>query len=235
MKNQLSIFLFFTLFTASSCDNEDCISGQGDSISKEYNINNINQIDIYSKAIVFLSKGETNLRIEGQSNVLEALNINDSDNTLTIGKGNCFKDIATIKIYLSTPLLNSIDLEGNIQLYSQDEFASDHFSISGSGIIKMDLTVTTNNLITDFSGELDVFIRGSVNEHELDINGKGTIRGFQLLTSNTSIDLSGQAIIETNVVNHLNVLIEGNGEVHYKGNPHIEQDITGNGRIINKN
>ena len=99
----------------------------------------------------------------------------------------------------------------------------------------MNIKPDVSELKTDLSGEIDIALGGTAVNADFNLSGLGTIHAFNLLTRETKVTISGDALVETTVENKLDVNISGKGEVHYKGTPDITQEITGNGRVISKN
>lgn len=236
MKALITITLTIIFLTLTSCDDDkNCVTGSGAYTTKEYNINDISSISISSVADVYIVKGETSLRIEGQANILKVLEVSDDGGHLEIGEDNCFEDIKTLKIYISTPEIDDITTAGVISVYSSDIFISEHFYINTSGVTSIDLRLETSKLFSNLSGTSNITLSGTATEHNIDISGEGNIYSYDLETAETMIDISGMAFIETYATSKLDVKISGSGKVHYKGSPQVTQKIDGSGEVINKN
>lgn len=248
-KNQKSIginkfkrmgsFLFLlalSVLTFSSCQKDnDRINGQGGYVSENIHINNVDEIRVSSYAEVYITKGPTSLRIEGQSNILEALHVTDNAGRLEIGKNNTFGEMKPLKIYFSTENLNSIYTAGSISVSSFDKFSTNTFNLNMSGIGNINILIDADELITNLSGETYGEIYGTTTKHKLDASGTCDIACFDLFTKETNIDASGVSNMEVNVEDKLNVVLSGSCKVYYKGTPVINQDISGSSKVISSN
>ena len=87
------------------------------------------------------------------------------------------------------------------------------------------------------SGTGDFVITDSMNQQHLKISleGAGNFLGYMMTSENCQVDISGTGNCEITVTKELDVTIDGTGSVYYKGNPSIQEDIAGTGRVINSN
>lgn len=228
----LIIMLAAVLFLASCENSKPRIDGAGDYTTKVYSINDVYEIRVSTYAEVYITKEETALRIEAQSNILQVLHVSDNAGILEIGKDNEFGHMKPLKIYVSTKQLSALQTAGKINVSSSDSFTSPSFKIDMSGTGNVNLMVETNQLSTYLSGEIEMDIRGKATIHHLFISGQADISGFELLTEETAIDVSGMSEIEVQVEDKLDIDISGKATIYYKGNPEIHQDISGSGSII---
>ncbi|NQU34143.1 MAG: DUF2807 domain-containing protein [Bacteroidetes bacterium] len=234
--NKILILLAFSVFVFSSCEKmNNRIDGQGPYVSDEISINNIDDLRVSTYAEVYISKGEKSLRIEGESNILAALNVEEKNGLLEIGKNNKFGDMKPLKIYFATPKLNAIHTAGDICVSSNDIFITHSFKINMSGVGNLNMKIQTDELSTNLSGETDIEISGTSTKHDLNVSGLCEIACFNLLTKETDIIASGDSNIEVQVEEKLNVVISGSSNIYYKGIPVISQEISGSGKIISAN
>lgn len=228
----LTIFLITILFF--SCEN-DCIDGVGEYASKTYEIESISNLNIAGFADVYISKGTTSLQIEVQQNVLDALNVNTNTGTLEVGLDNCFRNSKKLKVYWSTPDLTSLTSSGLINIESTDTFKMETFEIIGDGDLCLSAVVDANEINCNLSGFSDITLKGNTDAHYLEMDGLGTIQCYDLYTETTNISLMGAATAKLYAEEHLNIRIEGSGEVYYKGNPTIQQEVSGLGKVVDDN
>jgi len=74
-----------------------------------------------------------------------------------------------------------------------------------------------------------------VNRHESVHSGAGNLNAFELISEETTVNLSGAGKAEVYANQLLNVTITGAGSVYYKGHPAIAKTITGSGNLIDSN
>ena len=75
----------------------------------------------------------------------------------------------------------------------------------------------------------------TVDQMKVSLTGSGSFFGFPLAASGCQVDIYGSGECEISVHNDLDVVIEGSGNVYYKGTPMIHTDISGSGRVLNAN
>jgi len=174
------------------------------------------------------------VKLETDENLLPYLDIYTNGNTLVIHTKNGYdldptKDIIA---YVSAPSYKDIDVSGSCDIIGDSpvtgkEALSMH--VSGSGQITMEVNLP--NVSTDISGSGSVNLRGQATDFSAGISGSGDIRCFDLVTDNTSVDLSGSSEAEVNANKKLTVEVSGSGNVQYKGNASVNQSISGAGSV----
>jgi len=85
------------------------------------------------------------------------------------------------------------------------------------------------------SGNVTVVDPLPVDQMRISILGSGSFFGFPLSASNCDVGIIGSGDCEVTVSSDLDVVIEGSGNVYYKGSPIIHEDITGSGRVVDAN
>ena len=80
-----------------------------------------------------------------------------------------------------------------------------------------------------------IILDGEVDKHQITHSGVGSILSYDLLTDTTLATLSGVGDAQIYVSDYLNISIEGDGSLYYKGFPTIIQNITGNGQLVDDN
>ena len=68
--------------------------------------------------------------------------------------------------------------------------------------------------------------------HDIEINGSGDVKAYDLLSDESSIEINGSGDVKVNVSYALEVEINGSGDVYYKGNvKEISSEINGSGKL----
>lgn len=75
-------------------------------------------------------------------------------------------------------------------------------------------------------------MKGETKLHEIEINGSGDIKGYDLLSDESEIEINGSGDAKVNVYYSLQVEINESGDAHYKGNvKEISSEINGSGKL----
>ena len=225
------------LLTFSACNKERNIKGNGTIISEERTVTEFDRIEVSGSADVFISNGsDYSVIVETDSNILPLIETEVHGAELEIGikKNTSIRKTSGIKVYVTTPTLNGVEVSGSGNISSDDSFTSSSFDIDVSGSGDLDFQdIITDYLIVDISGSGDVDVASSENteNHKIDISGSGDVNLLNMPTTHSNIKISGSGSGIVNVSNSLHVKISGSGDIRYAGTPTITTDITGSGDV----
>jgi len=237
MKNLKSfIITSLAIVLFASCSKDDCISGSGGYVSRDYNTDSFNAVSISGEAEVYITKDAVrSVRIEAQNNILNALNVNVQGQTLTIGEDNCFRNAQRLKVYISTPTLTGLISAGSVNITSADTFTESEFSAVLSGTGSMNLNVDVQEFNASISGSGDISASGTATQQYFTSSGDGGFKCFNLVGEDVDINVSGTANLEVHATKTLNIDVSGTAMIYYKGHPSITQNISGSASIVDAN
>lgn len=250
------IFLAATAFTFQSCD-KSCINGQGGVVTENRSLGNFSIINFGTEGTIYVTQGATtSFTVEAQQNVIDDLITKVQGEELSIYNDHCLRDHSPIIIHITTPNINELRMSGSGTMISQGKIYGNAIALvmSGSGNIQTEDSLLSTSLSVTLSGsgtiqalagnsESDCTISGSgevtlsgfSNNSGVTISGSGNFHGFNFITDETSVNISGSGNAEVFANNSLNVTISGSGNVYYKGFPVISTNISGSGNVINSN
>ena len=235
------IILITSIFFNSCSSDGDCIEGSGSIVTKTVTTQNFTGINLVGAASVVISQGDSLVvRATGHGNVIDRLEKNIYNDVWNIAlEDGCYKNYQ-LTVYISTPILNSINISGsgNVTVNDFENQGDLSTSISGSGNMDLDTFAGTENLFVSISGSGTItgnheFI--NLNNLNIKIAGSGTYNGYPIQAKQCDINISGSGNCYVYVRQNLNVDISGSGNVHYKGSPDIVKNITGSGNVIDEN
>lgn len=235
-KIQLALAISFAILSTTACnDNNKCVHGNGGYSQKNYSVSSFNEISLEGDAEMVITQDSIrSVRVEAQSNVLEVLNVDVANGELRIGHNNCFKNSKTLKVYVSTPDLQGVELSGSGNVNGIGRFSSSNFRADISGSADMNLNISCDVLSADISGSGTMRFDGTATLQFIDISGSGNMYCFGLSGKQADVRISGSGNTEVNVSDKLDVKISGSGNVYYKGQPAINSNISGSGNLIHK-
>jgi Putative auto-transporter adhesin, head GIN domain len=102
--------------------------------------------------------------------------------------------------------------------------------VEGSGDVVLE-GLDAQALELDLRGAADLEATGSVERLEAWIQGAGDADLSQLDTGTAVVVAEGASDVELNVRDRLRVLVEGAGDVTYRGDPVVESDVHGAGDL----
>jgi len=137
-----------------------------------------------------------------------------------------------IKVFISTPLLKYLAIDGSTEVNGNGVFSGAdevNIKIAGSGKVKLDVNTPITQV--EVAGSGDVMMGGQTREHIIKIAGSGDIKSENLLAEKVKVKLAGSGNVRVHAADELDISIAGSGDVFYLGNPSIKQSIAGGGRI----
>ena len=233
------LFFFLSIVLLTSCGDDDtlCIRGNGDFQTEVINLDEIHSIDLDIAADIILRESDDQeIQITAQQNIIDEIVAHSR-----VGQGtwhvkvdkNCF--IAEdIRIFVNLKTIERLKIDGPGTITSEGKFESVeelNLKIDGSGKIDLDLlSVDRINADIDGSGRINLG-SGDSEMLDIDIDGSGDFDAFSFQSNECKIDIDGSGDAEVNVVNELIAIIEGSGDVCYRGNPEVSFSIDGSGSV----
>ena len=220
MKNLFVILVLVSIFT-QSCKEEDlCLIGSGTSKEYQLGLNDFKNVSLLGPVNLRITQGaDFEVMVEAEPAMYSKLSYDVKNGTLEIGfKENvtCFETDLGVWVNITLPNIENIRSSG----------VSDIVSVG-------DLNL--NQLTVDVSGTANVELSGTVVDQSLKVSGVLYAKNFELITNNTTIDVSGSGEFEISCADKLEIDVSGEAKVSYKGNPSIIQDVSGTINLINAN
>ncbi|RYF84562.1 MAG: DUF2807 domain-containing protein [Chitinophagaceae bacterium] len=235
MRTIIIAILLIAIFSSCRMFGGKRVVGNGRITSKEINTGSFQNIEVSGEATVRLRQDSIpSAKVETDENLMEYLDVHVSGNTLYIEPkdGYNLDPSKEITVYATSQQFKNIDASGACQIVSDNLISgNEEMKIEASGATSINLQVTLPKLTTNISGSGDVVLKGVAKEFSGSISGSGTIKGFDLITDNASLDLSGAAGAEITTNQKLDIEVSGSGDVQYKGNANVNQRISGSGSV----
>ena len=190
-----------------------------------------------SNADIYITQAETfSVEVEASENLLEIIETEVKNECLKIDtkRNKCIKGKNTPVVYISLPDLTGVTISGSGNIYINETLTAGRmdFKISGSGdVYAKDLVLDNLTLKVSGSGTFDLSSTKIANDLNIEVSGSGDFNGLDFPTVNADIKVSGSGDCKVNISEYLKVVISGSGSVEYKGNPSIDQKVTGSGSI----
>ena len=240
-KTFVSFTFIATLFVA--CINEKSITDSnqivetGDEITKTISLAEFDKIDLSGTDNITIKQGPIQeIVVTGHENIIERLNrkVENNEWKATLSKGNYKK--CHLKIFITVPSIQQLKLTGvgDINLEYFDQLNELTLLLDGVGDINCSNLEPINQLNATLNGVGDFNFDNckTINKLELKQNGVGDFNAFSTETTVANIHLSGTGDCHVKLTNKLDAKLSGVGDINYKGNPQVNQKITGSGKII---
>ncbi len=239
-KYNVLFLLFALLFLLNGCIKDlICINGEGEKITEVRELSGFSKVDLQIAANVFISQGDEGvITIEAQKNVLNELETRIAGDVLILDYDHCIRRHDGINIYITSPTIDGLKISGSGEIITETAIETDGMEliISGSGSINVD-KLSTDYAKSVISGSGSIYIGGpnTCNYHQVNISGSGDLHAYDFQCNDTEIYIPGSGNCWVSVLNTLYVSISGSGDVMYKGNPVVNEKITGSGNIFHQN
>lgn len=244
MKNlKLIAIILTTLFLITSCSDQgnnglfNCIKGNNDIVTEELLINEFTGVKLRGSSDVFITYGSPfKVEVEGESNVIDNIELDIQDDIWEIEFEDCMKDTEQLKFYITMPEIKHLEVSGSGDMMGDNDIIADDLYLEVDGSGKIDITVLdVTDLEAKISGSGKILVDGVAEEFDARVTGSGDLKAFDLDTKDTYVKVTGSGNVEVWVEEDLEVKITGSGDVFYRGNPFIDVDISGSGDLINAN
>lgn len=230
--------LFSTLFL-SGCFQAGCIfddwsvKGSGSVITETRDVSGFHSILSEGSWNIFLSQGgEERLSIETDDNLLPLISTTVRNGTLRIRSIRSIRPSSEIRVYVMMKEVKCIQLAGSGDIRGETPLCGDalSFLIAGSGDV--DCTVHASSVRSVVAGSGDIRLSGKAEDCSFEINGSGEIRSFDLQTKRCSVRIDGSGDIQVHADDSLTAVINGSGDIYYKGKAEkIVETVNGSGTI----
>jgi hypothetical protein len=216
MKTPHVLLFAITIFLLSSCTKER-LEGNGNVITELRTLSNFSGVVNSGSKHIHITYGpDYRVELRGSSNLLPAYKteIINGDLNMYYDRVNVRHD--DIEVYVTMPLIRKANLSGSGKISIQGNFPAQNYfeaRISGSGDIQM-------------FGGLDV------DELDVNISGSGRADLLNIHSRRAEVFISGSGDAKVHATDHLKVRISGSGRTYYMGNPSIESDISGSGKVV---
>ena len=241
------------LFWSSGCRKPFGISGNNQVTTETRQMVSFDEIVNEGSFNVYITQDSIyQVIVEAESNLIPHIKTRVNGNTLIIETKESLNNNSPMNIYVKTPVLYSVDLEGS-GLISIDSLNTDHLNveINGSGNINGEVVANsvntkisgsgnitfeayTTSIDTKISGSGNIDLRGESNTGTFTISGSGNINSYNFTQKDCTAKISGSGNMYLNVTDFLDASISGSGSIFYIGNPQITVSITGSGSVIHQ-
>jgi hypothetical protein len=233
---QLIIFLTLPLLFSSCFFGGERVEGNGNIRTDERSVSAFDELEVHGSIHVYITQGPMQpVRIEGDENLLQYVEIIEQGDRLEIKNrdGVNIDPTSEMKVYLTTPDLNSINVTGATMVVSQSNISTnDKMVIHSSGASQINLQVDAPEINMEMSGSGEVHLKGETKRLNLEISGAANAHCFDLLSEETRIQISGAGNAEVYASKQLEVDVSGAGNVRYKGEvKNISQEVSGAGTV----
>ncbi len=188
---------------------------------------------------VVLTEGKDfGFSLQGPENVVEALNTEIVGSDLLISSNACFNGFTgnnQLIVNITAPSFRKLEMSGTGNMRSANTLTGNYLEISFLGVGTMEADLEADSIHTETAGSGKVRLTGVTGVHDLLQAGEVAVDAYDLVTDTCRIVQRSNmdAYVFANVL--LKIKLEGKGDVYFKGNPVVEDQIDGTGKVIDAN
>ena len=232
----LSLSCLVLIFSLSSCRyfNNEVIHGDGNVVSQQRNVSSFNAIDAGGAVEVHLVQGPAGVKVSADANLQEFVEVFSDGDVLVIQykENTSLEPSSDIKIYVSAPYLNNIDVSGASRIIADGPYtATTALGLTASGASKITMNLNVPNLDVDISGASHVDLQGKATDVKAAASGSSELRALELIAETADIDVSGASDAEITANSKMKIEASGASSVSYKGNAAVAQNVSGAGSV----
>lgn len=232
----LSILLLFSVTACQFLGGGERVNGNGVLKAENRNLTGFKGVSAAGGMDVVLIPGsQHSVRIEADENLLPHIVTELDGDVLEIEpqKGYNLRPDAGMRIYVTAPVFNTIEVSGSGNVTSQGRIRAENkleTDISGSGSMKLDVDAPEVDM--EITGSGSVTLSGNTRRLRSEITGSGELYAFDLMSEQAEVEIAGSGDAQVFASKQLGISISGAGNVDYKGNPPvINQNVAGSGTV----
>lgn len=236
----LSLALFVLIHPGINAQNfwKSPIRGEGPIVEKTVSLPVFEGIRSGFSCDIYLTQGDQqSIRLEGQQNILDNLNLEVEGGILKIKYDRMVKKAEPVKIYITMSELVLASLSGSGTLVTTNHFRNLgdlDISVSGSGDVRLE--VDARDIEMSVSGSGDITLDGSAEDLDISISGSGGVDSRDLAARSCDVSISGSGNATIYVKEVLDAKVSGSGNIRYRGDvAKLYSRVSGSGSVRSLN
>jgi hypothetical protein len=211
------------------------VHGNGVIKTEERAVTSFREVEAAGNIQLIVIQGDLKpVKLEGDENILSYIELIQEGDRITIKtrEGVNLIPSGDLKVYVTSPTYKSIEVSGSSDIIGETRITSTGeltLEASGAGDIKME--VDAPKITAGISGSGSINLKGQTKDLDMNLSGKGHANCYDLMTENTTVDISGAGSAQIYASVKLTADISGVGNISYKGNPSVSQQISGSGSV----
>ena len=228
------LFIGFLVSTSTSVD-ELTVRGAGFRSTRTFEIGEFDGISISGNfTVIYTSSAKHNATITMQSNLFSYTTVEEIGGILRIESSMNFEtsERNTPRVYIYAPQLYTISLHRDVTALDWDNVQASNIIMYVSGNSYANMYVQAYAMDIRATGDATIVLGGSVDIAYVTVMGESAVHAFSLLANEADVYINDYGFVEITALDSLLVEIYGSGNVIYRGTPHVEYIIDGNGKVI---
>lgn len=238
-----------------ACSDTDHIEGSNQLVSQELQIENFIGIVNQTLFPIYVAQGDAyRVSLTGNANLLSYTNVTVKDNILHVGfkKGVSLSNVDMF-MEVQLPKLEKLVLDSTGDIILQSSFEMPHFELlnQGTGDIvgydpiycegadirtestgRVELYLMAETVHLNLSGTSQVRLVGGANTVQFVTHGTAGYQGALLETNTVNFVHNSTDKVEVFVRDTLKGKLQNTGDLFFKGNPILDVEVEGTGKLV---
>lgn len=221
-KAKLLLSALLIIMIATSCT----FAQKSELANKTYPIQNFKSVKSDAVAnIIYTQSSSVSARVEGDKELVDKLTITEQNGVLNIGHKVKFttKNKRKLTIYISSPTIEAIDVEGVGNWTMKGEVKSNDLKINFDGVGNFEaLELESNNIKASYGGVGNLTLGGTTESVEITYQGVGNVKADNLKAQKAIIKSSGVGSVKCYASENIGINNTGVGSITYYGSPTVK-------------
>ncbi len=218
------------LITLAACGREDIGPYQGG--TQTYGLTSFNRLDMGSAFTITVQQASTfSIVATGDRRNLDDLDVYVQNNTLMARYRNNRNRKYETAFVITMPTLRGVSFSGASRSDITGFKNQDNLDIELSGASKGAFSVSAARTNVILSGASQLQLDGEAANLLGELSGASNLQAFDYPAQKASIGVSGASKANVNVSNALVIDASGASVVRYRGNPSVEQHVSGASKV----
>ena len=209
------------------------VRGSGEVKTENRSVSDFHAIDLsLAGDVEFSVSDQYSVEVQAQESLLPILKTEVENGKLKIYFSENVRDSDNIKIKVTGPSFDGLDLAGSGTIRAMTAVKSPKMDVdvSGSGNVYL-MQGDFGDINCDISGSGGIELGGVTNTLDVDVAGSGEVKAKDLIANILDAEVAGSGTITCHVTQTLKADIAGSGEVFYLGEPSVDADVSGSGKV----
>jgi len=228
------LFSILSVIVLSSCHyfGGKHVDGNGNIVTRDHTVGPFQRVEVGGAMHVYVKQDSSQgpVKVETDENLQDLIEIRETNGVLYISPVNNYNldPSKELKVYVTTTQFRGLGVSGASHLHSENKLTSSEtmdIDLSGASEIKLDIKAPRIN--SEISGASTVVLTGETKDFNASGSGASNYKCFDLMTENTTVDISGACNADVFASVKLDVQASGASGVKYRGAAALTQDLSG--------
>jgi hypothetical protein len=210
------------------------VEGSGVSAVRTERADGVRRVALGAPGTLVVEVGRaSDLRIEGDDNLVERLVVERENGTLRIRtpRNTNFDPALPLRYHVGVAALEGVSVAGSGRVEADGGSGGTfEVEVAGSGDAVVS-GVRADAVALSRAGSGDAAVGGATGAVSVDIAGSGNADAGRLAARSATVSIAGSGDVTLRVSDRLDVEIAGSGDVRYYGDPEVHRAVAGSGDV----